>query len=382
MSRYILFTARDVGAAHQIKYIAEAFRKRGYKISVFGSGLAFEIFKKKGLNPTLFSFDGKTSSIKRNHSTNSVDELLKSSYKILSREKPDAVFCGLSTEGYGLDEAVLYWASPKRLNIPSFQFLDAWGTFNHLLNGHPNIYFAIDKATKKFSFMGAKAPIEVVGSPRHYVYQSKPIDLWRERTRKKLCVTKNEKLIGFFGQNPEVYGEVYNFRELISALKKYNKQGKQKCKLLLRPHPAYIDKYEFYPRYLKDKEIELIASFSELDIEEILSACDVITTCYSTIAVDHAYLSRYANRPIGVAIYLLSGVRIKKYLNKNFGYWKNPLLERGIGYCATTPKQLFEIIEYVLENPKGQIIYFRSTKSLSNDDPCKKIIKVVTSLIS
>jgi hypothetical protein len=380
VNTHILFTARDIGAAHQIKHIINAFISKGIKASVVASGEAYNFLEKERVRSDLFSLDNRKAFVPRNSPEELLGELLESSREIILKKQPDAVFCGLATLGFGIDEAVLYWTSSERLNIPSFQFIDTWGTFNHLRDGYPDLYFAIDKASEKLGNMGAKAPIQVVGSPKHFAYLSKPLDTLREVTRERLGIEENEKLVGYFGQDPEIPGHTFNFRVMVQAIQgcKYNEK---KCKFLIRPHPGYKDKYEVYWKYLKDMCIDAIIPSDEFSVEEVLCACDIVSTCFSTVGVDHAYLSCSSEDPIGVVIYLLCGSEIKDHLLENFGYWKIPLLEEGIGLFVEEQSQMLNKIEYVFSNPLAVTDYFKATKSLNLDYPCEKIIDTVLSFV-
>jgi len=380
MGKHILFTARDIGAAQQIKYIIKAFDKSGFKISVIASGVAYKFLIQEGLNPLLFSIDGDVHFLDTNASESKIELLIKTSYKIIKRIYPDAVFCGLTTYGYGIDEGVLYCASKNRLNIPSFQFLDTWGTFNHLRDGYPDIYFAIDRASVRLGIMGAKAPVEVVGSPKHVAYSDISIALLRKKTREKLNLGLNGKLVGYFGQDPEAPGQEYNFMKLIETINSSVLDG-VKCKLLVRMHPAYRDRYERFWRFLDGMKIDTVDVSDGFSVEEILCACDLVTTCFSTTAADHAFLSRFSSEPIGVVMYLLCGDDIKDYMVKNFGYWKIPILEDGIGYFAEYHDQIPNLIEHILNDAYATLNYFKSTKSLIIDNPSKRIIDIVSSFI-
>ena len=380
MEKHILFTARDIGAAHQINPIVHAFRKKGIKVSIVASGEAYQFLGKEGVNPDLFSLDNGKSFVSRNAPRKVIKRLLESSHKVIKEKQPDVVFCGLATLELGIDEAVLYWASRERLNIPSFQFLDTWGTFNHLRDGYPDLYFAIDKASERLGNMGAKAPIQVVGSPKHFAYLSKPMDMLREVTRENLGIEENEKLVGYFGQDPEIPGHTFNFEKLMEAVNSYClNQGK--CKLLFRPHPTYEDKYGPYWEYIENMGISTIAQTEGLSVEELLCACDLITTCFSTVGLDHIYLSSFSKKPIGVVLYLLCGNEIKKHLVDNFGYWKIPILEDGVGFYVDDPVQIYEKVESILDGPLMRIEYFQYTKTLNMTNPYKKIIRAVSSFL-
>jgi len=311
-----------------------------------------------------------------------IDALLSAAYSLIAEKWPDAVVCGLSTFNFGLDEAVLYWTAKARMNIPSFQFLETWGTFNHLLDGYPCTYLAFDEATQNYAHMGAKAPIKVVGSPKHERYAR----MYRGPQKKvyfnlkKLGITGEMKVIGYFGQDPQSPGHSYNFKVLIDAISEYQKRNP--CKLLFRAHPNWLDSYGTYWRYLDTKGVNAIDVTAEPIIEDLLMVCDIVVTCYSTITTDHAFLSSYSDSPIGTSLCLLCGNEIKEHVVAQCGFWLNPLLERGIGYYAKESKDVAALLNGLLHSEELKQEYFRRTKLLRVGSPRKKIIDLLSSSIN
>lgn len=379
-NKRVLFTARDVGAAQQIKPIALFFKRKGYRVSVVADGPAYGILKDDVLGTVNFSGRYGAMGLVANRRDDCTGALLKSAGLMLKMVKPDIVFCGLSTIGMGIDEATLWWAAGRRKAIPSCQFLDTWGTFNHFEDGYPDIYLAMDRYAEYLAFKGAMAPIRVVGSPKHYIYADKPIEKWRRVVRAAMNIGKNDKLIGYFGQCHEVPGHRHNFTVLIDALKHSIKTGPAKLKLLFRPHPAYSSQSTPYIKYLRREGINYLVSPEGLSIEMILAACDIAVTSYSTIALDHAHLSCHSPIPIGATLYLLCGEDLKKHLMKNFGYWKLPPLKAGIGYCAEKDEEVFDLVKRILYDKELERAYRSAAKSLHTEDPFGKIENIVSSL--
>ncbi len=381
MSHHILFTARDIGAAQQIEIISKSFIDRGFHVSVIGSGVAYDYFRMKSVNAEMFSFSGGKSYVSYSSPKEEINELFSASYDLLVEKKANAVICGLGTCDYGIDEAVLYWTVKERLNIPSFQFLETWGTFNHLDNGYPDLYFGFDEATMNYACKGSKAPINIVGSPKHECYSKLPLNQWKETFPRQLGIKDDFRIIGYFGQNPDVSGHTYNFVKLLEAVSAYQKEFS--CKLLFRAHPGWRDRYHSYWDYIVKMDIDAVDVTEYPSVEALLCICDIVATCYSTVAVDHAFLSSYRQFPIGVALYLLCGKEIKDYLFSEFGYWKNPLLERGIGFCIEDAEELYDKIKTILDSDHLSEEYFMSTKSLQIDSsPCDKIVQIVSAYLS
>ena len=375
--RKILFTARDAGAAHQIKAIIPVFKRSGFGVSLVASDAAFDILDKAGLGPQRFRLSNGTGFARRRGGKRYLKELLDKTKDIIITEKPAAVFSGLTTIDYGIDEAALYWACPERSAFPSFQFLDSWGTFNRLQGAHPCLYFGIDEDFKDLGKKAAGAPIEIVGSPKHFCYASLPIAGLRDRTRKALGVGKGEDLVGYFGQLPDVPGHYFNFRLLADAVRRYGDISQKICRFMIRPHPAYAEKFGPYWRYSKRIGLAAIDAENRFPIEALVSACDIVATCYSTVAIDNAYLNRYAKRPLGVSLNIICGKGMKGYMRRNFGYIKSPLVRRGIGYCVGEPAEMPRTLATILDGQGARTGYFKATKSIPEGDPCRKIIKAV-----
>ncbi len=357
----ILFTCRDAGAAHQIKEIIPAFKARGLRTVLAASGAALVILKDAGLRPKKFDEPGDD------------EKLIDKSLVLLAGSLLSAVFCGLTTIGHGIDEAVLYWASPERLDIPSFQFLDSWGTFNTMRGCGPSVYFAMDRDFARFA-KKPSPPIVVTGSPKHYAYSGRDVYSMRLKARKMLGLAEGEKLVAYFGQMPSVPGHWDNFRILADAFRDCDGGKACKYRFALRPHPAYKEDYRPYKRYLEKNKVQYIDASRFRRVEELICGCDVAATCYSTSAIDHAYLSAYSSKPIGTVLYLLAGKRIKSYLNKNFGYVRNPLLERGIGYCVQDKDEAVPLLSSLLDGEAPAVKYFKMTKRLSVKEPCEEIV--------
>jgi len=380
-NKLILFTARDIGAAQQIEPIAYSFRNAGFDIKLLASGVGYDYLTSAGLKPDLFEINGY-SCIDTKDSKSKKNQWITKSYTLLEEIRPNAVFCGMSTVGLGIDEFILYGATTKNANIPSFQFLDSWGTFNFFEDGYPDLYFGIDRATELKGLSRCKSPVLPVGSPKHFSYSRFNILNKKQKAKSLLHVTDNEFLLGYFGQDPYAQGHLFNFKRIIDSIDKYSHQCNTTFKLILKPHPAYLELYGAYWQYLENKKIELIKDVTNIKLEDQLCACDIVMTHYSTVVLDHAYLSSYAANPIGVVLYLLAGDEIKNYIQDEFGYWRNPLLENGIGISIEKNDEFEKVFGNLVKDKNIKQEYFKNLKSKSSGDPNKKIINIVNQLIS
>lgn len=141
----------------------------------------------------------------------------------------------------------------------------------------------------------------------------------REEIRKRYCINKETKLLlyaptfrgGNQKGNKQVFADVPNidFNSLVRALKqKFDGQWK----VLLRLHPQISAKLEEMP--LLEKDENLIDVSQAPDISEILAACDMVITDYSSCAFDACF----AQIPV-----LLYADDIQEYIeNRGRFMWK------------------------------------------------------------
>ena len=379
VSKHILFTARDIGAGHHLMNVIRAFGQRNFKTTVIASPPSYDLFCRNKIKSELFLINDSPC-ISNKASFAFKKKMLDQARHIIERHQPDVIFCGLSSADHGVDEAMLYWASPERMNIPSFQYLDCGGTFNQIGDGYPYRYFGIDRSVVRYSNKRARSLIEVVGSPKHEEYSRFPTAEARLKTRRRLRITPSQKLIGYFGQDPRLPGYMENFGSFISAVKKY--KDIKPYVLMLRGHPGYKKYFSMYRDVLKKYNVDAIETNDHLRVEDLLVACDAAVTCFSTVGIDHAYLNHYASRPTGGFLYIVSNQTIKDFLIKSFGFWKNPLLERGIGSVAASSSSIFSKLKQLLDDPLVKKQYFQKTKTVLNQhQPSERMVKRVSAVL-
>lgn len=378
MKPTILLTARDVGAAQHIGVIAKFFFGKGFIVVLLASGAAFEYFRVNKINAKIFCVSDDKDYVSHDATQNEIKELIKAAYQILDEINPDVIICGLSTYDYGIDEAVLYLAEEKRLNIPSFQFLDTWGEmFNYLYDGYPDIYLGFDESILKYADKKFLKRIRIVGAPKYENYSQINTDHSKKKIYKKFGIQDHEKVIGYFGQKPDEPGHTYNFIKLLASVKECQKRFL--CKFLVRAHPGWKKMYDEYWDLIRENNIDAIDITEEPIIEDLLCACDIVATSYSTVAIDHAFLSSYSPSSIGVVVYLLEGQDIKKYLTDTYGYWKNPLLEKEIGFYINQEENTYDKINSILTQKKFSEVYYKRCQELTTGSPCNNIFKLVSS---
>jgi hypothetical protein len=374
MNAHILFTARDIGAGHHLLHVIRAFERRGCKTTVVATPPSYDLFRLHNIKARLFLINGKFA-LKEGAGVRLKKQLVAQARELLVKIAPDALLSGLSSADHGVDEAFLLAA--RELNIPSFQYLDCGGTFNHWPDGHPQEYLAIDRA---YSYAKAPAPVEYVGSPKHEQYAKFPIVQSRRDVRQALRVKPGQKLVGYFGQDPRHPGYLENFESFASAVRQL--AAEEPVVFMLRGHPGYRAYFAKYEKILKGLGITAIdTTTSRFKVEDLLCGCDLVVTCFSTVGVDHAYLNHYAKAPTGTCLYVTANTTIRNFLTAQFGFWKNPLVAKGMGAVVTKPSDILPAIHGSLSE-RSLKTYFQNTRRLlSQDNPCDAIIKRVTQVL-
>ena len=150
--------------------------------------------------------------------------------------------------------------------------------------------------------------------------------------------------------------------------------------LLMREHPKFPDARERHVALARDRGLAVADVTSEPSAEPWLAACDIVTTSLSLCGLDHAYLSAYSPRAIGVAVYLMTNAEIRDYAQRSCGIPCLPMADQGLGLVATGPEQLVAQLERSLSLDERKA-YFKASKRLGKTDPCEAIVSAVTSAV-
>ena len=365
----MLISARDPGAAGSVGPLARAFRADGrLEVEITASGKALEMLRAEGESPTAFAFGHGLDSVPHGEDAG---PLLAEARRLIERIQPDAVLVSLSTSGTGVDEALLATAE-----VPTFAMQDFWGEANLGLGVGAGLYFALDDfavgLTNKRWGLGALS----VGSPKHVEYAALDVLELRQRARGELGAGDDTALVGYFGQSPDAPGVGSAFRDLVEAVASLERAPI----FLMREHPKYPDARERHAALARDRGLAVADVTAEPSAEPWLAACDVVTASLSLCGLDHAYLSAYSPRPIGVVIYLMMNAEIRDYAQRSCGIPRLPMADQGLGLVAADPAQLLTQLERGLSLDERKS-YFKASKRLGKTDPCGAIVSAVTSAV-
>ena len=126
--------------------------------------------------------------------------------------------------------------------------------------------------------------------------------------------------------------------------------------------------------------VKTIDVTSDASPESLLAACDVAATCFSSSALDHAYLSAYAQHPIGTVLYLLTNKEIQSFVTEVCGFPVFPTVEQGLGKVANDSRSVASLLASAMEK-KEREDYHLASKRLSREFSMKDVIDTVASEI-
>ena len=368
----VLFSCRDPGGAGNIVAVVEAFRKDGrFQVDVAASGAALDILRRAGESPRRFALsDGSDTVWDREDGA----DLTNAAERLLRETEPDIVFVALSSQGVGVDEALLAAAS-----VPTFAVQDFWGDVNPAMGVVADLYFVLDAAAETLTRERWSADAVAVGSPKHAKYAALDVDEMRRSGRTAIGASGDDRVLGFFGQSPEVPGHEDTYRALVDAVTKLVPRPV----LLLREHPKYHtpEKRREHIDLARANGLQAVDVTDKGGAEMWLASCDVATTLFSVSGLDHAYLSAHSREPIGSMLYLLPNSAIRNYALDACGIQQFPIVDRGIGQVVTSVAEIPLGLERAMSR-ECAVAYFRASKTLALQDPCGKIIDVVMQRIT
>lgn len=352
----LLMSARDPGAAGNIAVLYEDLLKTGlFDINLVASGSAYSMLKQKGLSPGFFEIpDGK------DHVDPSIETsalLLEKVSAILEKKKPDIVVIGLSSFGAGIDEALAYLS-----DVPVFAVQDFWGDVNLSLGKPADIYLVMDEYAAEITRKRCGARTEIIGSPKYSRYAFLDIKGMRNKSREYLGASEDEKIIGWFGQHPDIPGYTDVFESFFEALKRL----KEDHVVFFREHPKFgvnvkVNADSLNSIGIRSKDVTGIGS-----AEDWISACDLLVTPFSLCGLDHAYMSAFSRLAMGNVIYLMNNMKIRGFFMETSGIERIPTIETGIGdwFTNTDISSLASLIEKKL-GFAASLAYHEASQSLS-----------------
>jgi hypothetical protein len=346
-------SCRDPGSAAQIVELARIFEADGrFEVRLVASGVGCEMLAPMFPETERFTFSGGLDHLKRG---DDASELLAAARELVERVTPDAVLVGLSSLGFGVDEALLAVAG----GVPTFMFQEFWGDLNDSLGVRPDVILALDEFAVKVTRERWGQAAMAVGSPRHAVYSRLDVDAMRNETRQRLGLD-GRKVIGFFSQTSQISGHEDAFGDLVRAA-----GGLQdRPVIMLREHPKFRRDRDAHASAIRACGLDLLDVTDERKVEPLLAACDVVATCYSTCAYDHAHLSAHARRPVGTTLFLLTNPDIRAECQRLCGFEVFPTAAQGVGFVARNAQELRSMLAGALTDAAATS-YHEASKALA-----------------
>lgn len=357
----ILFSARDPGAAGHIKALVHYFCAHGrFEVILTASGVALEMLAQEGLEPIPFQLPGGIDSIQPGQDPGL---LLQETKKLLDLVQPDAVLTSLSSLGVGIDEALLATAE-----VPTFALQDFWGDVNLGLGVPADLYLVMDEFAAELSRKRWGVKALAVGAPKYTLYEHLDIMGLRHGTRGMLGAKPDDRVIGWFGQSPDIPGHEEVWQDFLRALTLVPETPK----LVLKEHPKSRHVRQQHLDQAAATGLTVVDATEARTAEDWLAACDLVVTVFSLCGLDHAFLSAYSPGPLGCVLYLATNEPVRRFIAELAGINQFPIIDQGIGGMVENPAEIAAVIRRML-TPAAVRDYHEKSKGLSARNPLAAI---------
>ena len=347
----VLLAARDPGGAAQMRELVPALRADPRaSVTVAASGAAFDILAAANHAPVRFALPGGATHVP---SGGDPAPLLEAARALLARLVPDVLVVSISSLGVGLDEALLAGAAGR----PTFALQDYPGDANAIDGAFAGLYFVRDEAAARLTRVRFGVATLPVGSLRHAAYAGIDVLALRGRTRAALGAG-DRPVIGFFGQPPEIPGHEAAFRDLVAALAR--RPPAPLC--VLREHPKALDLRDAHLAALAAGGVPARDATGPGAVELWLTACDLVTTCFSHCAMDYAFLNAVSPEPLGAALFLLTTPEARAFVRESTGLEAPDGVELGLGRVAATAADVVRLLDHLLTAEARQAYHAASRK--------------------
>lgn len=362
----VLFSGRDPGGVGHILALLQGFRDDGrFEVEVVASGVALAMLEQSGEHPRSFTMSSGLDYLESGQDT---APLIAAAKGLLDQMRANAVIASLSSFGVGIDEALV-----ASCEAPSFVMQDFWGDVNMGLGVPADTYFVIDEYAAQLSRSRWGVKAISVGSPKHSRYQFIDVDLLRRESRRSLGVSDGQPVIGFFGQSSRIPGHEAAFKDLARAI------AKMECQplFLLREHGKFANDRHAHLDFANAIGLTTVDVTGKSTAETWLAACDVVVTCFSSCAYDHAYLSAYSSEPIGTTLYLLCNPDIQASAVELCGFLEPPNVTQGLGKVARDPASIGPLLEQGLTTLERDRYHTASKRLPKGNSPLRAITNTV-----
>jgi hypothetical protein len=361
----LLLSARDPAGAAQLRAVLPALRaSRRFTVRVVASEPALDMLDAAGESPTAFSLPGGAS-----HVAAEADAapLLAAAARLVRELEPDALLVGVSSLGFGLDEALLAAARDR----PTFALQDYPGDASAIGGAYASLYFVRDDAAARLTRARFGAPARPVGSLRHATYATLDVPALRAATRERLAVRDGRAVVGFFAQPAVIPGQRAAFEHLVAALAEVAPDAL----VVLREHPKSPEEARTRLAVLRAAGLEAYDASLADDVEPWLAACDVVTTCFSHTSIDYAFLSAQCLRPLGAVVFLLSAPATRSFM-REAGPATPDGVDAGLGLCADSPAEVPRLLRAAL-GEEARRAYHAASRRLPARADINAIIRTV-----
>ena len=293
MKKTILFSARDVAAAHKTNILFNYFYKKNFFIKIVAMEPAFGILKsiiKKNKQKCL----KKVKILKKK-------QLIQKSFNILKRIKPNFIITGLSGPGAGIDESLVYCG--KKIRIPTFSYQDFYGDLNRSLKTDPDYFLVTDKNAAKYINDNTKSKSIVLGHLFNKIDYKKIISKYKKKDYQKSILICGQPL-----SRLNAYYSTFKY------LSNFLNSNESKYKLYFRLHPKEDETSIKRIKQIFSKN-KIVILRSPNPLSDLMNKT-IIITCYSSLTMDFAKINSTAKKPLGVCVCMMFEKKIKEYYKK------------------------------------------------------------------
>lgn len=319
----LLLSARDPGAWGNIAVLCCLFSgDRDFCYEVAASGIASQRLQERGIEHHKVMLDQGGDHVATKEESSG---LIAEAQRLINEIQPDLIITSISSIGAGIDEALIVAS-----RVPVLTLQDFWGDVNTVLGKNADQYLVLDQFAARLTEKRHNVPTSVTGLPKYLEYRSlDAYDLKRE-IRKRLGLAETRKLIGWFGQSPDVPGHESVFQKFLRAVARLP----DGYDLLLKEHPKFDVLKQEHIREAKLLDISLVFPEPHESTEGLLAGCDLVVTPFSLCGLDHAVLSSMSSAPIGSVVYLMCNPEIRDFAQTTCGMISFPIVEHaGAGIC-------------------------------------------------
>ena len=362
-----MLSARDPGAGYQLAEIAHCASEVSYLDTfIFSQMPAFAIFDQAGLDAKLIQ---SGSDLCANNQVR--DAILREATRVIARTVPDAILVGLSGPDCGIDEAIVASAG----DIPTYAFQDYWGDVNLGFGRVADTFFVIDDVAAAYTRerLGESQRIVICGSPKHATQRR----ISRAHgVLSSLASTDDNPSFVFLGQ--PLWG-IEGYARTLSKSARYLYKYWPEARFRYRPHP----KEDLSARERALSILAEVGYSAEIDQDPILEntflTADLACTCYSSCALDLAYLNKASATPLCGMLMMLFEQDVRRHYVAYSGLRDIPLSLMGLTKTVWNELDLSEAIELALGYTQRKKVWLETQKRLS--DPLAAASKVLETIV-